>query len=110
VVRERGPSLAGDVFAKFRSSPLFEASKKRHAPGWTTGDLFADPLFVAFATTADGHSAEDLRLQPTSPAIDAGVPLPAEWPDVLRAADGGAPDIGALPLGAEPLKVGIVRQ
>jgi hypothetical protein len=34
------------------------------------------------------------------------VKVPAEWPDSLRAADKGKPDIGALPLGAPMLRVG----
>ena len=38
--------------------------------------------------------------------INAGVPLPVDWPDPLRAADKGKPDIGALPLGADAFKVG----
>ena len=42
-----------------------------------------------------------------SPAIDAGQPIPAEWPDPLREQDKGAPDSGALPLGMKPWGVGI---
>lgn len=49
----------------------------------------------------------DLRLQPSSPAINTGQPVPAEWPDPLRAADKDAPDIGALPLGAKTWGVGV---
>ena len=48
----------------------------------------------------------DLRLTKNSPAVDAGVPVPKEWPDPLRQSDEGKPDVGALPLGAEMLKVG----
>ena len=33
-------------------------------------------------------------------------PAPAEWPDPLRKEDRGKPDVGALPLGAAPLRVG----
>jgi hypothetical protein len=48
----------------------------------------------------------DVRPQPKSPVIDAGVPVPRTWPDSLRGADKGKPDIGALPLGAPILDVG----
>jgi len=93
-----GPSLSGDVFAKFRASPLFEASRKFHEPGLTTQDRVAEPKFV---------SPRDLRLQAESPGINTGLPIPAEWPDPLHAADKDAPDSGALPLGAKPWGVGI---
>ena len=39
--------------------------------------------------------------------MKGGQPVPPEWPDPLRAADKGAPDIGALPLGAEVWGVGV---
>src|SRR5262249_25296967 len=75
-----GPKVQGDVFAKFRRSSLFEASKKRYPPGWGANDRFADPKFV-------WSNADDLRLREDSPAIDAGVELPADWPDPLRKLD-----------------------
>ncbi len=93
-----GPAVKGDFFATFRRSKLFEASKKRYPPGWGVADVFADPKFV--------RPPADLRLRPDSPAVDAGVTLPAEWPDPLRKLDKGKPDIGALPLGVEMLRVG----
>ena len=100
-----GPALTGDPFAKFRASPIFEASKKFDAAGWTTRDRVIDPKFAKLAT--DESRADDLRLQPASPAVNSGVAVPAEWPDPLRAADKDAPDIGALPLGAKPWGVGV---
>ncbi len=93
------PALPADPFAKFRASPLFTASRKYHEPGLTTHDRIADPAFVHFPT--------DLRLRPDSPAVNSGQPLPPEWPDPLRAADPGAPDLGPLPLGTQPWGVGI---
>ncbi len=48
----------------------------------------------------------DFRLSQGSAAIDAGIPLPATWPDTLRRLDKGKPDIGALPAGAPMLRVG----
>ncbi|GDY21350.1 hypothetical protein LBMAG56_26960 [Verrucomicrobiota bacterium] len=100
-----GPALTGDPFAKFRASPLFLASRKYFAPGLTTHDRVADPKFISLS--ADLSAATDLRLQPTSPAINTGQQIPPEWPDPLRAADVGAPDIGALPLGAPAWGVGV---
>jgi hypothetical protein len=102
-----GPSQTGDFFGKFRQSPLFAASKQTYPPGWGAHDQFADPRLMSLQ--ADGNKPSDYRLQPNSPAIDAGVDLPAEWPDPLRDSDRGRPDIGALPLGAESLKVGMAQ-
>jgi hypothetical protein len=100
-----GPLMKGDPFAKFRSSKLFDESRKVYRPGWTTDDRVADPRFVNL--TADRHASCDLRLQPGSPAIDAGLPIPAEWPDPLRETSGASPDSGALPQGADVWGVGI---
>ncbi len=98
-----GPAYRGDFFAAFRRSGTFAASKRAYPPGWGAHDRFADPKFVRF--TADGPV--DLRLRPDSPAVDAGVALPADWPDPLRSRDRGKPDVGALPLGAEPFQAGL---
>lgn len=100
-----GPNVKGDVFAKFRSSPVFESSKKRYTSGWGAHDLFADPKLVRL--DIDPKQPADLRLQAGSPAIDAGIALPAEWPDSMRDADKGKPDLGALPMGVEMLRVGV---
>jgi hypothetical protein len=99
-----GPAFKGDLFARFRASPLFQGSRKRYEPGWTTQDRLVDPKFVRLA--ADGSLETDLRLQADSPAVKAGQTLPAEWPDPFRAGD-KAPDVGALPLGAKPWGVGV---
>lgn len=100
---KEGPAQKGDFFTKFRKSSIFEASKKRYPPGWGAADLFADPKFVSL----DGKPLPDVRLQKDSPAINAGVDIPAAWPDVLRMVDAGKPDIGAVPLGAELFPVGL---
>lgn len=68
------------------------------------GSLAADPQFIK--EDLDAKAVNDDRLQPGSPAVDAGVSVPADWPDPLRARDKGRPDLGALPLGAEPFVVG----
>lgn len=102
---EDGPSAKGDVFAKFRSSPLFAESRKIYEPGWTTHDRLADPKFISFPN--NDSTPTDLRLQADSPAINSGLPIPVEWPDPLRDADQAQPDIGALPHGAESWSVGV---
>ena len=51
-------------------------------------------------------SAHDLRRSCAENLIDAGVPIPGDWPDPLRVQEKGKPDAGAIPLGAKPLKVG----
>lgn len=100
-----GPELKSDPFAKFRSSRLFEDSRKRYEPGWTTQDRIVDPKFVSLV--ADATTPADLRLQPGSPAVNAGVAIPAEWPDPLRDSDAAQPDSGALPQSAEPWRIGV---
>lgn len=100
-----GPGLDRQVFAKFRTSPLFVASQKFYEPGLTTNDRIADPKFVRFAV--DASSPADLGLKTGSPALESGLNVPADWPDPLRAADEGRPDIGALPRGTAAWGVGI---
>jgi hypothetical protein len=95
---EGGPKQADDPFMKFRQSELFTVSQKTYPPGWTTHDRIAEPKFVRY--DADPSKPSDFQLQAGSPGIDAGVPIPAAWPDPLRGMDKGKPDIGALPLGA----------
>jgi hypothetical protein len=51
-------------------------------------------------------TTNDYRLRHDCPAIDAGVVLPAEWPDSRRDADAEKPDIGALPQDANPFLAG----
>ncbi len=99
-----GPTKEVDPFAKLRSSPLFKDSQRFYELGWTTNDIVADPKFVKLA---DLGEPSDLRLSQGSPAIDAGLVLPAKWPDPLREVDKGLPDIGAVPLGVTGWGVGV---
>ena len=99
-----GPLLKEDPFAKFRASKLFDESRKVYGPGWTTNDRVADPKFIRLSS--ERQAPCDLRLQAGSPAIDTGLPINADWPDPLRAADSGQPDAGALPLGVEVWSAG----
>ncbi len=100
-----GERFTGDFFAKYRASKFFLASQEKFPGGWGAHDVFGDPRFVSLV--AQGNQPADLRIKAGSPAVDAGVGVPTEWPDPLRTADQGKPDIGALPLGAEPLRVGV---
>ncbi|MCI0458101.1 MAG: hypothetical protein L0Z62_14150 [Gemmataceae bacterium] len=95
---------AAAFFKRYRTSELFAASKKLYPPGSEANGRVADPKFVR--ALADPASENDYRLQPGSAAVDGGVELPADWPDPLRKADRGRPDVGALPLGTEAPRVG----
>ena len=97
---------AANFFTKYRASPAFEKSKKGYPPGFEKNALVGDPRLVKIG--AEKSATDDYRLQAGSPAVAAGVVLPADWPDPLRKQDKGRPDIGALPLRAQPLHVGPV--
>lgn len=95
---------AAAFFTKYRASPAFARSKAVYPPGYTTHSLVADPKFLK--AEADPGAVNDYRLQAGSPAIDAGIELPADWPDPLRKQDKGQPDVGALPRDSGPLQAG----
>lgn len=95
---------AAPFFTVYRGTSAFANSKKFYPPGFDAHSLATDPRFVKFSI--DPLEMNDYRLQPGSPALNAGVPIPVDWPDPLREADKGKPDIGALPLGAEPFRIG----
>lgn len=97
---------AADYFKNSRTHPLSELNKSHYPDGWDAHSVVGDPQFLSFST--DPSVTVDLRVKPGSPALKAGVPIPAEWPDPLRPAEDGArPDIGAYREGDEPLKVGV---
>lgn len=87
-----GPGVQSDFFAA-RKGPA----------GFGANDRFGDPGFVHLV---DRDPVLDVRPTAGGGVVDAGVKLPAEWPDPLRAADQGKPDVGALPLGAPMLRTG----
>ncbi|MFW6038889.1 MAG: hypothetical protein ACOC9P_00245 [bacterium] len=93
------------MYKNSRNHPLSEANREIYPPGWDANSVVGDPKFVAFYR--DPGKPSDLRLQEGSPAINAGVKIPENWPDPLRDDDAGAPDIGAMPKGVEPLRVGV---
>ena len=102
---KEGPQFEGDLFDKFRASPLFTESQNVYAPGWTTQDRLVDPRFVSLPS--DRRVPADLRLRADSPGVNSGQSLPPTWPDPLRSVDANQPDIGALPLGTTPWRIGI---
>jgi hypothetical protein len=87
-----------------RSAPP-AAGAAESAPAWAARDRFADPRFFHFDPRP--ASPLDLRLTASSPAAGAGVRLPPDCPDPLAASPAARPDIGAIPVGADPWRVGV---
>jgi hypothetical protein len=87
---------AAALLEKFRKSPAFEQSKQAYSPGCESNSRCADPKLRQ--PPGDLSTSADFTLDSASPAIDAGIPIPGEWPDPDRGEDAGKPDIGALPL------------
>ena len=98
--------LPGDLFGAVREHPASKRNAARYGALWEANGVAGDPLFTSYSADLGG-ATDDYRPRPGSPAAGAGVALPDSWPDPLRPGDGSRPDIGALPLGAEPLKVGV---
>lgn len=92
-----------DLFQRFRGSPEFARSQQLYKAGWTSGDVIDDPRLVDFS--ADWRQPAAV-LAANSPAVNAGIALPKDWPDPLQGQDAGAPDIGAIPAGAPLWGVG----
>jgi hypothetical protein len=84
---------------KVRMAEGSKAAQAKYSSGWEAHTAVGDPRFVAFDPKPAAKN--DYRLQKDSPAVGKGVVLPANMPDPGRPAGGAAPDIGALPLGAE---------
>ena len=89
---------AASLLTKYRASPQFTHSQQYYPPGSLTNSQVADPQFTQ--AIADAEAKNDYRLKPSSPALNAGVPLPNDWPDPLKAVDKIKPDPGWLPAGA----------
>jgi len=101
---ETEPGARAPVKALLKKDAPPPEPRRLAMPAWGLGDRFADPMFADFHS--DWRRANDYRLRKGSPAIDAGVPVPPEWPDPLREQDKGKPDIGAFPLGCKPWGIG----
>lgn len=95
---------AAEFLSAFRASRAFAESQKFYPPGFEAQSLAADPLLVPAKQAPS--APRDYHLQMGSPAVNAGVALPDDWPDPLRPMDLGKPDIGALPLEVEAFQVG----
>ena len=98
------PVTAEEFLRKMRGARTAEEGKARYPAGWAAQDQYADPRFVKFSP--DHREPVDLRLQAGSPALAAGVPIPAEWPLPLRSASTRG-DLGAVPAGTSPWLVGV---
>ena len=90
-----------DAVRRFPKTP--EAAAHGGEP-WEARSLVAEPGFSRYSNDPDAPN--DYRLRPASPAAGAGVALPDSLPEVCPPRDGARPDIGALPLGGEPFRVG----
>jgi len=84
----------GNLIEQLRTHPLSQHNIKNYPAGFGSRSLVGDPKFVRYES--DPAEPWDLHLRPRSPAVDAGVALPDDWPDPLRE-DDGKPDIGAIP-------------
>lgn len=93
----------GDFFKKQTRTSAFR--KQPPPEAWFQHDQFANPHFKKL--TANPAAPFDLTLQKNSPAKNAGIPINPQWPDPLRASDQGQPDLGALPAGTAPWRVGV---
>jgi hypothetical protein len=99
-----------DCPTALHGSQFFFQSQSQYAPGFEANSLEADPQFVSLGADGRFRASDDLRLRSTSPALGAGITLPAD----LLALDAQvvtpsafAPDIGAFPLGSGRLAVGV---
>jgi len=121
VFQEKNPDFIGDgnlhwsaaadsavppaeFLQKLRSAKAALEGQARYPAGWGAQDVCADPRFVKYS--ADPRAAVDVRLQAQSPALNAAVPIPAEWPAPLRAASARG-DLGAIPAGVPPWRLGV---
>ncbi|MDA1143031.1 MAG: right-handed parallel beta-helix repeat-containing protein [Planctomycetota bacterium] len=98
------PETQERQFGDYRKSQAFSDSQKFYPAGFDSQSSVADPKFMKWSL--NWTESNDYRLNQGSPAVDAGVALPSDWPDPLREKDAGKPDIGALPSGIQPFAVG----
>ena len=98
-----GPNFKGDFFKAQGRRMAFR--KVPWPDDWMKGDLFADPRFKRLTTGS--RDAYDLTLRKGSPAENAGVEIPRGWVDPMRELDTGKPDLGAIPFGVKPWRVGV---
>lgn len=80
-------AAAEKFFTKYRASETYAASKAIHPAGSSTNSQVGDPKVGKNYLPGAGSAAKD-----------AGIDLPADWPDPVRKTDAGKPDIGAFPV------------
>ena len=95
-LRHMEPGQTWEVFNNLVLLGKATSGKPQDGAAWG-GNFAGEPSF-----TQPG----DFRLPSNCPAIDAGVPLAKDWFDPLREQERGQPDAGAIPAGAERLRVG----
>ena len=89
---------------RVRESPGAQANEGKPFGAWEAHSAVGDPRFVSFDRAPSAKN--DYRLSPDSPAIAAGVTLPAQFNDPLRPAGDVRPDIGAIPRTGQGWAVG----
>ena len=98
-----------------RSIERVRTLARLHELGWELASTFAEPKLVNFDDEIFQHGLylgdelphNDWRPAPGSPAVGAGVPLPDDLIDPDRPPAAARPDIGAMPAGGPPLRVGV---
>jgi len=90
---------------QWREHALSTQAYERSGMRWEADSVVADPGFIAFSI--DPSASNDYRIKSDSSAAGRGMVLPDDWHDPLRPDNGAAPDIGALPVGGQPLRVGV---
>jgi hypothetical protein len=98
-----GEGASPDWLKSLRDHKISQSNKINYPDGLAARCFAADPRFIRVSD--DPKVVNDYRLQKDSPAIGKGVPLPREWPDILKLQEKN-PDIGALPSYGAQLMVG----
>jgi len=93
---------AGNILWSFdpatTNAAAWQAKLHRSSPAMAAANRIADPGFQRYST----DWREDLDLHASGPAVNAGVAIPGDWFDPLH-----SKEIGAVPKGAQPWRIGI---
>lgn len=101
-------SLGGPALPALRQSAYFQDSRRGGRPGFEASGLEVDPQFESLTPDESPQPTDDFRLSSGSPLRGLAVELPADLAEIdpYHGLPGGT-DIGALPHGSDPLRVGI---
>jgi hypothetical protein len=99
-----GAKVPEGFLEKVRAARGSKAIQAKYPGGWESRSFVANPHFMLFDAAETARN--DYRLKKDSPASGKGVVLPKELPDMLRPEKQARPDIGALPVGSEPMRFG----